>query len=123
VAVALFLMFPIFSEHVAIKPGSGCSSVLMFPFFQSMLQLSLVVAVALFPAPMLPHPCHFNPLCSCSFHNTKVSNAMYNVSYLITHLVIILITIINLIATDTIWKFSFCHRRFIWICLAKILII
>jgi hypothetical protein len=28
--------------------------------------------LALFPAPMLPHPCHFNPLCSCSFHPTKV---------------------------------------------------
>lgn len=36
-----------------------------------MVQLGLLVAVALFPAPMLPHPCHFNPLCSCSFHHTK----------------------------------------------------
>jgi hypothetical protein len=40
--------------------------------FQGMIQLCLVVALALFPAPMLPHPCHFNPLCSCSFHPTKV---------------------------------------------------
>jgi hypothetical protein len=34
--------------------------------------LVTLAVLAIFPTPMQPYPCNFNPLCSCTHHNTKV---------------------------------------------------